>query len=61
MYDKLGYGYINPDCRLSVEGMKYDLDWYHAHDYIAQVPDLQQIVDHRYCDYAVQQLGPYQP
>jgi hypothetical protein len=24
-------------------------------------PDLQQIVDNRYCDNAVQQLGKYQP
>ena len=41
--------------------MKYDLDWYHANGYIAQLPDLQQIVDNRPCDYAVQQLGKYQP
>jgi NitT/TauT family transport system substrate-binding protein len=61
LYDRLGYGYINPDCAISVDGMKYDLDWYHANGYIAQLPDLQQIVDNRYCDYAVQQLGKYQP
>jgi hypothetical protein len=41
--------------------MKYDLDWYVANGYVAQMPDLGQLVDNRYCDYALQQLGHYQP
>ncbi|HEY7060536.1 MAG TPA: ABC transporter substrate-binding protein [Chloroflexota bacterium] len=61
IYDKIGLGYINPDCYISVDGMKYDIDWYVSHGYVQQPPDLGQIVDNHYCDYAIQQLGHYQP
>ena len=61
LYDRLGYGFVNPDCYLNVDGMTYDLDWYLDHGYLSQKPDLTQIVDNSYCDYAVQQLGRYQP
>ncbi len=61
LYDQIGWTYLNPDCYLNIEALAWDLDWYHAHGYVAQKPDLTQTVDHRYCDYAVQQLGRYQP
>ncbi|HEY7060535.1 MAG TPA: ABC transporter substrate-binding protein [Chloroflexota bacterium] len=61
IYDRLGLGYINPDCYLSMDGMRYDVDWYVSHGYVQQPPDLGQLVDNHYCDYAIQQLGRYQP
>lgn len=61
LYDQIGWTYLNPDCYLNIEALAWDLDWYHAHGYVAQKPDLAQTVDHRYCDYAIQQLGRYQP
>ncbi|HLH26589.1 MAG TPA: ABC transporter substrate-binding protein [Chloroflexota bacterium] len=61
VYDQLGWGYFNPDCSLNADSIAEILDWYVANGYVPQRPDLAQAIDNRYCAYAVQQLGPYQP
>jgi NitT/TauT family transport system substrate-binding protein len=61
LYDQMGAAYMNPDCYLNAEAMAWDLDWYVANGYVPQKPDLAQAIDNGYCDYAVQQLGRYQP
>ncbi len=61
LYDQMALAYLNPDCYLNVDSMVADLEWYAAHGYVPQKPDLAQIVDNTYCDYAIQQLGRYQP
>jgi NitT/TauT family transport system substrate-binding protein len=61
LYDQMGAGYMNPDCYLNTETMDADIDWYVANGYVPQRPDLAQAIDNRYCDYAIQQLGRYQP
>ena len=61
LYDQMGLTYLNPDCYLNLETMATDVDWYFEHGYIARKPDVTQLVDHSFCDYALQQLGRYQP
>jgi NitT/TauT family transport system substrate-binding protein len=61
LYDQMGLSYLNPDCYLNLDTMAADVDWYFEHGYIAPKPDVAQFVDRSYCDYALQQLGRYQP
>ncbi|HLH25152.1 MAG TPA: ABC transporter substrate-binding protein [Chloroflexota bacterium] len=61
LYDQMGLTYLNPDCYLNLDTMAADVDWYFENGYIAPKPDVTQYVDHSYCDYALQQLGRYQP
>ncbi len=61
VYDQLGWGYFNPDCSLNADSIAEILDWYVANGHVPQRPDLAQALDDRYCAYAVQQLGRYQP
>ena len=61
IYDQMGAAYMNPDCSLNAAALACDLDWYVANGYVPQKPDLAQALDNSYCDYAVQQLGRYQP
>ncbi len=61
LYDQMGAAYMNPDCYLNADAMAWDLDWYVTNGYVPQKPDLAQALDNGYCDYAVQQLGRYQP
>jgi NitT/TauT family transport system substrate-binding protein len=61
LYDQMGLSYLNPDCYLNLDTMAADIDWYFDHGYISPKPNVAQFVDHSYCDYALQQLGRYQP
>jgi sulfonate transport system substrate-binding protein len=61
LYDQMGAAYMNPDCYLNADAIAWDLDWYVANGYVPQKPDLAQALDNGYCNYAVQQLGRYQP
>jgi NitT/TauT family transport system substrate-binding protein len=61
LYDQMGLSYLNPDCYLNLDTMAADIDWYFENGYIAPKPDVTQLVDHSFCDYALQQLGRYQP
>ena len=57
----MGTVYLNPDCYLNVDAMQWDLDWYASNGFVTQKPDLLQTIDNSYCDYAIQQLGRYEP
>jgi hypothetical protein len=61
LYEQMGTAYLNPDCYLNVDAMQWDLDWYASNGFVAQRPNLLQTLDNSYCDYAIQQLGRYQP
>jgi ABC-type nitrate/sulfonate/bicarbonate transport system substrate-binding protein len=61
LYERMGRGFFNPDCYLNLDPIAADLQWYVANGHVPQPPDMAQAVDHSYCDYAVQQLGRYQP
>jgi NitT/TauT family transport system substrate-binding protein len=61
LFDKMGFTAINPDGKLNVEGVKNDLQWFVDHGMTQQAPDMTQVIDTSFAEYAVQRLGPYQP
>lgn len=50
---------IDPDGRLRVESIQYDMQWYHQRGFIDREIDLAEFVDMQYADYAVSVLGPF--
>ncbi|HZU07893.1 MAG TPA: ABC transporter substrate-binding protein [Chloroflexota bacterium] len=61
LYDRMTFDYMNPDGYINAEALAADLDWFVANGYLRERPDLRMVVDNRYVDYALQQLGRYQP
>ncbi|HLG71263.1 MAG TPA: ABC transporter substrate-binding protein [Chloroflexota bacterium] len=59
LYEKMGWDYYNPDGYINSKAVAYDLDWYAAHDYVKQKPDLSKVIDNSYVDYAISKLGKY--
>ncbi len=59
LYEQVGWTYMNPDCSLNATSVVDNLDWYEAHGYVKQRPDLRVAIDDSYCQYALKQLGPY--
>jgi len=60
-YEQMGWSYINPNCRLNMLTVTEDPEWYLRNGWVTERPDLSRVIDNSYCDYAVQQLGTYQP
>jgi NitT/TauT family transport system substrate-binding protein len=60
LYAKMGFDYIDPNGYVNAEPVSYDLDWYASHGLVQQKPDLTQVIDNSFVDYAVRQLGKYQ-
>jgi NitT/TauT family transport system substrate-binding protein len=52
---------IDPDGRINKESMAYDMAWYVEGGHLERPIDLDQFIDTRFADYAVQQLGPATP
>ena len=50
---------MSPDCSLNAVSVVDNLDWYEAHGYVKQRPDMKVAIDDGYCQSALQQLGPY--
>jgi NitT/TauT family transport system substrate-binding protein len=61
LYRKMTWHYINPNCSVSADALRLDLDWDVQHGYVEQPPDLNAVIDERYCNAARAKLGPYQP
>ncbi|HZS00380.1 MAG TPA: ABC transporter substrate-binding protein [Chloroflexota bacterium] len=59
LFDKMGFTALNPDGKLNVEGVRNDLQWFVDHGMTQQAPDLSQVIDTSFAEYAVQRLGPY--
>jgi NitT/TauT family transport system substrate-binding protein len=59
LYSKMGFDYIDPNGYVNADPVQYDLDWYASHGLVQQKPELAQIIDNSYVDYAVAQLGRY--
>jgi NitT/TauT family transport system substrate-binding protein len=59
LFDKMGFTALNPDGKLNVEGVRNDLQWFVDHGMTQQAPDLNQVIDTSFAEYAVQRLGPY--
>jgi NitT/TauT family transport system substrate-binding protein len=52
---------LDPNGKLDVASMQEDIDYYVQAGYMKEKPDLAKLVDPSFQEYAVQQLGPYQP
>jgi len=60
LFDKMAFTALNPDGKLNVQGLKDDLQWFVDHGMVQQPPDMNQVIDTSFAEYAVQRLGPYQ-
>jgi NitT/TauT family transport system substrate-binding protein len=61
VYEKITPPGIHPDGTVSLENMQNDLRYFTLKGQVQGDPDPARIVDGQYADYAVQQLGKYQP
>ena len=52
---------VDPNGHLNVEGLQKDLDFYKTQGWIEGVVDVRQVVDLRFTEAAVRELGPYAP
>jgi NitT/TauT family transport system substrate-binding protein len=59
LFDKMGFTALNPDGKLNVQGVKNDLQWFVDHGLTQQAPDMNQVIDTSFAEYAVQRLGAY--
>lgn len=60
IYDSVVAVGLDPNGRLMMPSIRDDAKWYFEQGYIKKLPDISEIVDHRYVDYAISQLGEYQ-
>jgi NitT/TauT family transport system substrate-binding protein len=61
IYDQMPWPSSNPDGRVNAETIAAAQDWFADHGYVPTKVDLSKVIDNQFADYAVQQLGPYQP
>jgi NitT/TauT family transport system substrate-binding protein len=61
IYDTMPWPSNNPDGRVNGEIIATAQDWMFDHGYVKTKIDLARVIDSRFADYAVAQLGPYQP
>jgi NitT/TauT family transport system substrate-binding protein len=61
IYDTMPWPSNNPDGRVNAEMIGTAQDWLFDHGYVKTKIDLSRVIDSRFADYAVAQLGPYQP
>ena len=59
--DQIPWQAINPDGRVNADAVAASQDWFAEHGYVQNKVDLARAVDNQFADYAVSQLGPYQP
>lgn len=50
---------LHPDGTMNVTSLKDDVKWFVDKGYVSKAPNLDQVVDHSYVEYAVKTLGPY--
>jgi len=59
LYDRMVFQGIDPDGRVNRESIEGDMRYYVATGQLPAPVDLDQLLDSRFTDYAVQVLGPY--
>ena len=57
MYDRMQWGYIDPNGVVGKESLREQQDWYAKQGSVPKKVDIDEIVDDRYVKYAVEQLG----
>jgi NitT/TauT family transport system substrate-binding protein len=60
-YDNMPWPSNNPDGRVNAETIGMAQDWFAEHGFVQTKVDLSKVIDNQFADYAVAQLGPYQP
>jgi NitT/TauT family transport system substrate-binding protein len=61
LYDNMPWPSNNPDGRVNAETIGIAQDWFAERGYVQTKVDLSKVIDNQFADYAVAQLGPYQP
>jgi NitT/TauT family transport system substrate-binding protein len=61
VYSQITPAGLDPNGKLDTASMQEDIDYYQEAGYLKQKVDLPSLVDTSFQQYAVQQLGPYQP
>ncbi|HEY7066591.1 MAG TPA: ABC transporter substrate-binding protein [Chloroflexota bacterium] len=61
LYDQVVPPGLNPDGAIGLQSLQDDVAWYRQKGVIEQDLDLARVVDNQYVEYALQQLGKYQP
>ncbi len=61
LYDTMPWPSNNPDGRVNAETIGMAQDWFAEMGYLPTKVDLSKVIDNQFADYAVAQLGPYQP
>jgi NitT/TauT family transport system substrate-binding protein len=61
MYDQIPWPAVDPDGRVNGEVIAAAQDWFIEHGYVQTRVEMSKVVDNQFADYAVAQLGPYQP
>jgi NitT/TauT family transport system substrate-binding protein len=61
LYDQMRWLPLDPDGRVHGATFVAAQDWFAEQGYVKTKVDLDQVIDQRFADYAVAQLGPYVP
>jgi NitT/TauT family transport system substrate-binding protein len=61
IYDVMPWPSNNPDGRVNIETLGAAQDWFFERGYVQTKIDLAKAIDNQFVDYALAQLGPYQP
>lgn len=59
LYEQMAYAYVDPNGALNEASMAQDIDWWVRQGLLAERVELAGVVDNRYAEQAVQQLGRY--
>jgi len=61
VYAKMTPAGLDPNGKLDLASMQEDIDYYQQAGYLKGTVDLSKLIDTSFQQYALQQLGPYQP
>jgi NitT/TauT family transport system substrate-binding protein len=61
VYDWMPWPTANPDGHVAAETIAAAQDWFAENGYVNTKVDLSKVIDNQFADFAVAQLGPYQP
>ena len=57
MYDKIQWSYMDPNAEISFDGLRDQQDWYAKQGFVSQKASIEDMIDRRFLDYALEKLG----
>ena len=60
LFDQMALSGLNPDGYLNEESLRHDAAWYVSRGLVEEEPDLNEIYDKEFLDYAMEELGRYE-